>query len=206
MFVPWSRFGIFCNKRTRSTPLDPNSYFEAFYTIWVHWGWLHFVIKLSSKWAEQVQLMQKFMPQSRFGIFHNERAQSTQFLPKLLFSYVLLFLGVGGIVSLLHETRFKTSWTGAINAKVHGMKSCRNFSQRNALDPPHWILNSCFGAFHNVWVHLGPFHCITKLYSKRADLVQLMQKFVRQSCVWIFYNERTWSTPLDPKLMFWCVS
>ena len=23
--------------------------------------------------------------------------------------------------------------------------------------PPHWTLNSCFGAFHTIWVHLGPF-------------------------------------------------
>ena len=33
-----------------------------------------------------------------------------------------------------------------------------------------------------------------------------MQKFVPRSCVRIFRNERTGSTPMDPKLMFWCVS
>ena len=33
-----------------------------------------------------------------------------------------------------------------------------------------------------------------------------MQKFVPRSRVGIFRNERTLSTPLDPKLMFWCVS
>jgi len=32
-----------------------------------------------------------------------------------------------------------------------------------------------------------------------------VQKFVLRSRVGIFCNERTWSTPLDPKLMFWCV-
>ena len=41
-----------------------------------------------------------------------------------------------------------------------------------------------------------------KLGGKRADLVQ---KFVPQSRIRIFGNERTRSTPLDPKLMFWCV-
>ena len=49
----------------------------------------------------------------------------------------------------------------------------------------------------------GPFGCLTKLGAKRAELVQ---KFVPQSHVRFFSNERTRSTPLDPKLMFWCVS
>src|SRR6185437_15493384 len=34
----------------------------------------------------------------------------------------------------------------------------------------------------------------------------LVQKFVPRSLVGIFRNERTRSTPLDPKLTFWCVS
>src|SRR6185295_14868794 len=49
----------------------------------------------------------------------------------------------------------------------------------------------------------GLFSCLTKLGGKRADLVQ---KFVRRSRVGIFRNERTRSTPFDPKLTFWCVS
>jgi len=52
-------------------------------------------------------------------------------------------------------------------------------------------------------VHSGPFGCLTKLAAKRAELVQ---KFVPRSRVGIFCNERTRSTLLDPKLMFWCVS
>ena len=50
--------------------------------------------------------------------------------------------------------------------------------------------------------HLGPFGCLTKLVAKRPELVQ---KFVPRNRVGIFQNERTRSTPLDPKLMFWCV-
>jgi len=46
-------------------------------------------------------------------------------------------------------------------------------------------------------VHLGPFGCLTKLGAKQADLVQ---KFLPRSCVGIFRNERTRSTPLDSKL------
>ena len=73
----------------------------------------------------------------------------------------------------------------------------------NALDPRHWTLNSWFGAFHTIWVHLGPFRRLTKLGSKRAELVQLIQKFMPRSRVRIFGDERTRSTPLDPKLMVW---
>ena len=50
---------------------------------------------------------------------------------------------------------------------------------------------------------LGLFGCLSKLGAKRADLVQ---KFVPRRSIGIFRNERTRSTPLDPKLMFWCVS
>src|SRR6185437_13508190 len=63
--------------------------------------------------------------------------------------------------------------------------------------------NTCFGAFHTIWVHLGPFGCLTKLDAKRAKLVQ---KFVPRSRIRIFRNEPTRSTPLDPKLMVWCLS
>ena len=51
--------------------------------------------------------------------------------------------------------------------------------------------------FHTIWVHLGPFGCLTELGAKRAELVQ---KFVPRSRVGIFRNERTQSSPLDPKL------
>src|SRR4029078_3351896 len=73
----------------------------------------------------------------------------------------------------------------------------------NAPDPPHWTLISWFGVFHTIWVHLGPFGCLTKLGAKQAELVQ---KLVPRRHVGIFRNERTRSIPLDPKQMFWCVS
>ena len=85
------------------------------------------------------------------------------------------------------------------------MKSHRIFSQRT--HPIHrWTLNSCSGAFRNVSVHLRPFCYCMKLGANRAELVQLMQKFVQWSRIWIFCNEGTRSIPLDPKLMFWSVS
>jgi len=76
----------------------------------------------------------------------------------------------------------------------------------NRIDPPNWTLNSCFGVSRSVWVHLAMFHYFTKLVAKQVELVQLMHKFVPWSRFGIFRNECTRPTPLDPKLMFWCVS
>ena len=73
----------------------------------------------------------------------------------------------------------------------------------NAPDPLHWTLNTCFGAFLTICVHLGLLGCLTKLGAKRAELVQ---KLVPRSCIGIFRNKRTRYTPLDPNLMVWCVT
>src|SRR6185312_9921168 len=82
-------------------------------------------------------------------------------------------------------------------------KLSQNFSKQTQPIRPHWTLNSCFCAFRAIWVHLGPFGCVTTLSLKR---VKLVQKFVPRSHVGTFRNEHTRSTPLDPKLIFWCVS
>ena len=50
-------------------------------------------------------------------------------------------------------------------------------------------------------MHPGPFGCLARVGAKQAGLVQ---KFVPRSHVGIIRNERTGSTPLDPKLKF-CV-
>ena len=82
-------------------------------------------------------------------------------------------------------------------------KGTSGFFSTNTPNPLHWNLNSCFGMFHTILMHLGPFGWLAKLDGKRAGL---MQKFVPRSRVRIFRNERNRSTTLDPKLMFWCVS
>jgi hypothetical protein len=52
----------------------------------------------------------------------------------------------------------------------------------------------------------GPFRYCMKVDAKPVELSQLTQKFAKRTRVGIFRNERTGSTPLDPKLMFWGVS
>jgi hypothetical protein len=139
--------------------------------------------------------MQKFVPRCCVGIFRNECTRSTPLDPNLIFWCVSYCLGVFEIISLLYESLCKT-----------GKSSCHEvvleFFATNTPDLPHWTLNSCFGVFRSVWVYLGSFHCFMKHCPKRAELVQLIKKFVPQSRVRIFRNERTRSTPLDPKLIF----
>ena len=146
-FMPRFRAWIFCNERSRSTPLDSKLMFwcvsfrsGAFWTVsLLHETWC--------KTRQTVQLMQMFMPRCRARIFRNERSRSTPLDPKLMFWCVSFRSGAFWAVSLQHET-----------------------------------------------------------WCKRAKLVQLMQKFVQRCLVRIFCNEYSRSTPLDPKLMFWCVS
>jgi hypothetical protein len=64
-----------------------------------------------------------------FRYFRNERSGFKPLDPKLMFRCVSFRLGAFGTVSLLHKTRNKMGYTGAINAKVHATMSCRNFSQ-----------------------------------------------------------------------------
>jgi len=81
------------------------------------------------------------------------------------------------------------------------MKSCRNFSQQTTRSTP---LDPNL-IFRCISYYLGAFGivcCVTTLSSKRAKLVQ---KFVPRSRVGIFRSERTRSTPLHSKLMFFCV-
>ena len=92
-------------------------------------------------------------------------------------------------------------WAEKCKSSCHEVAS--EFFATNAPDSPILTLNRRFGAFRTIWVQSGPFGCLTKLGAKRAELVQ---KFVPQSRIGIFRNERTRATLLDPKQMFWCVS
>ena len=159
-FVPRNRVRIFRNKRTRSTPLDPKLtfccvlyYLGAFGTVWL-------VTKLGVKRAE---LVQKFVPRSRVGIFRKERTRSTPLDPKLTFCCVSYYLGAFGTVWLPYGTRCKMGKTSPkVRAKVR-KSSCHEvaseFLAMNAPDPTPmdpklmfcWVLYY-LGAFGTVWL------------------------------------------------------
>ena len=139
------------------------------------------------------------MPRSRVGIFRSERILSTPLEPKRMFWSISYYLGAFGTVWLPYKTRCKT---GQTNGKVHATKSRLNFRNECVRSTPmvpklkFWCVSYYLGAF-------GTFGCLTKLGAKRGELVQ---KFMPRSRIGIFRNERIRSTPLDPKLMFWCDS
>jgi hypothetical protein len=54
--------------------------------------------------------------------------------------------------------------------------------------------------------HFGKFHYCRKVDAKLAELAPLTPKIAKSSCIGIFCNECTQSSPLDPKLMFRGVS
>src|SRR6185312_6306919 len=78
----------------------------------------------------------------------------------------------------------RVNWCNYCKSPCHEVTS--GFFATNAPNPPDWTLNSCFGKFHSVWVHLLSFRNCMKLGAKRCKLVQLMQKFVPRSHVGIF--------------------
>ena len=123
-----------------------------FRNIWVHSGPYGCYTKLGAKRAE---LVQKFVPRSRVGIFCNECSRTTPLDPKLTFCCVSYYFGAFGIAWLPYETR---SETGRTCAKVRTTKSRRNFSQPmhpiHPLDPElmFWCVLYNFGAFVTVWL------------------------------------------------------
>jgi len=149
--------------------------------------------------------MQKFVQRCLVRIFQNERSRSTPLDPKLMLWCVSFRLGAFGTVSLLHKTCCKTRQTGAINAKFRPRCLVRIFgnehSQSTLLDPK--LMFWCVSFHSDVFWTVSLLH---ETWCKSAKLVQLMQKFMLLCRARIFCNERSRSTPLDPKLMFGCVS
>ena len=149
--------------------------------------------------AKRAELVQKFVPRSRFGIFLNERTRSTPMDPKLMFWYVSYYLGAFGAVWLPYESRCET---GRNSAKVRATKWRRNFSQRThrttPLDPKlmFWCVSYHLGAFGVIWLP----------YKTRSKTSRTSAKVRARSRVGIFRKVRTRSTPLDPKLTFWSMS
>src|SRR6185503_6808678 len=167
-----------------------------FHTIWVHSGPFGCLTKLGAK---RVELVQKFVPRSRIGIFRNERTRSALLDPKLMFGafctiwvHSVLF----GCLTKLGAKRAEVVQKFVPQSRVRIF--CNKRTRSTPLDPKltFWSISYYSGAFMAAWL-------LTKLGAKRAELVQ---KFVLGSRIGIFRNERTRTTPLDPKLNFWCIS
>ena len=82
-------------------PLDPKL---TFWCISNYLGAFRTVGCLTKLGAKQAELVQKFVPRSRVGIFRNERTRSNPLDLKLTFLRVLYYLGAFGTVRLPYET------------------------------------------------------------------------------------------------------
>ena len=137
--------------------------------------------------AKQAELMQKFIPRSCVGIFCNERTRSTPLDPKLP-SFFALRNSVQNGPNLVQKF-MPRSRVGIF---------CNKCTRSTPLEPK---LTFCCISYY-----LGAFGILWLPYETRCTTAELVQKYVPRSCIGIFRNERTRSTPLDPKLTFWCVS
>ena len=120
-FVARSRVGLFRNERTRSTPLNPKL---TFWCVSYHLGAQGPFGYLPILDGKRDELVQKFVPRSRVGIFRNERNRSAALDLKLMLWYISYYLGAFGTVWLPYGIWYKT---GRTTAKVRATKSRRNF-------------------------------------------------------------------------------
>ena len=165
-FVTRSRVGIFSNKRNRSTPLDSKLmfwcvmyYLDAFGTVWLPYK----TRCKTGRSGAKVRAMK---------LCRNFSQQTLPIHPIGPIPHVSLCFVLFGCIwdSLLHyNTQFKTGQTWC---KSSCDEVASEFFATNSPDPPNWNLNSCFGVFCYIWVHLVPFGYLTKLGAKRAEVVQ----------------------------------
>ena len=98
-----------------------------------------------------------------------------------------------------YEPRWKT---GRTSAKVRARSCVRIFRIERTRSTPFspkltfWCISYHLGAFGTVWLHYE-----TRWITGRTSAKVRAMKSRHNFC-----NERTQSTPLDPKLTFWCVS
>ena len=92
----------FLHERTQSTPLDPKLTFWCVSYYLGAFGTFGCLTKLGAKFAE---LVQKFVPRSRVGIFRNERTRSTPLYPKLTFCCISYCFGADRLVALQNSVQ-----------------------------------------------------------------------------------------------------
>ena len=143
----------------------------------MHLGSFRNCMRLVAKHTELVQLMQKFVPRSRIGIFRNERIRSTPLVPKLMSWCVSQYLGAFGFFRYCMKVAAKRSELEQLMQKFVPRSSIGIFRNERTrftpLDLKHmfWCVLWSLGGF-------GSFHYCMKPGAKWAELVQLMQKFV----------------------------
>ena len=199
-FVPQN----FCNECSWSTPLDPKLMFWCIFFRLGAFGIVSLLHKTRSKTRHTVAINAKVsVPKSCQNFFAMNAPDPHHWtLNSCLGAFYLFWVLLRPFWYCKNSMQNRQKWW----CKSSWYEVMSEFFATNVPDPHHWTLNSRFGEFLSVWVHLGLFLYCTKLGAKRVKMVQLMQKFVVRSHVESFHNQCSQSTKFDPKLMFWCVS
>jgi len=153
-----------------------NSCFGEFHSVWVHWGSFRYCTKLHAIWVELVVTEKSTCHEVVSDIFATNAPSPPHWTLKSCFcEFYSVWLHLG---SFRYCTKLVAIWAKscAINEKSSWHKVVSNIFTTNALDPLHWTLNSCFGEFRSVWVHLGSFPYCTKLDAIWVELVPLLKK------------------------------
>ena len=193
--MPWSRIRIFRSERTRSTPLDSKLMFWCVLYYLDAFGPFGCLTKLNAKWAK---LMQKFVPWSHVGIFHNKPLDPPHWtLTSCFVVFHTIWVHLGQFVALPQSVQNGPNWC---KSSCHEVAS--EFFIANTPDPPHWTLNWCFFCFvlfGCIWTVSLPYktQCKTGRPGAKVRATESGLKFSRQ---------HTRLSPLGHKLIFWCVS
>ena len=142
----------------------------------MHLGLFGCLTKLGVKRAE---LVQKFVPRSRVGIFRNKRTRSIPVDPKLMFWCVLFYLFALRTVLLRYATRCKTGRTNAIVRARSRVIIFRNELTRSIpVDPKlmFWCVLFYLGALRTVWLRYET-RCKTGRTSAKVCATKSLRNF-----------------------------
>jgi len=178
--VPRSRAGIFCNERTRSTPLDSKltvwcvSYnLGAFGTVWLPY-------KTRRKTSRTSAIVRATKSRRNFS---QRKHPIHPIGPKLMFWCISYYLGAFGTVWLPYETRCKTGGTSAkVRAQSHVIIFHNERTRSTPLYPKltFWFVSSYLGALGNVWSAYET-RCKTRGTSAKVRATESLRNFSQRT-------------------------
>ena len=145
-----------------------NSSFGASHSDWVHLGSFPNRMKLAAKQGKLVQLMQSSCHEVTSGFFAMNTPNPLRWTLNSCFRVLhSVWVHLLSFCNCMKLDAKRGKLVQLMQSSCHEVTS--GFFAMNTPNPPHWTLNSCFGAFHSVWVHIGSFHNCMKVGAKRGN-------------------------------------
>ena len=134
----------------------------------MHSGPFGCLTKLDAKWAEVCKSSCHEVVSEVFATNAPDPPYWT--LTSCFILFRTIWVHLGQFVALQHTVQNRPN---LCKSSCHEVAS--EFFATNAPNPPHWTLNSCFGVFCTIWVHLVPIGYLT-------NSVQNGLKWCKTSC------------------------